>query len=217
MPSPAPAVPRLHAITNDAIIAAPSFVERARGVMRAAGARGAIHLRARALSAARLYAIASALDDEQARTGCWIVINDRLDVAAVCGARGAQLTTRSIGVADARRVVGPLPLGASVHAVEDAVAAEAAGADWVVAGHVYPTPSHAGVPGRGLDLVRTVAAAVRVPCIAIGGIRSEHVEALATAGAYGIAAISGIWGAGASDAERAASDYLSAYERGHGS
>ncbi|HEY9449911.1 MAG TPA: thiamine phosphate synthase, partial [Gemmatimonadaceae bacterium] len=82
--------------------------------------------------------------------------------------------------------------------------------DWVVAGHVYETASHPGVPGGGESLVREVAAATSIPCIAIGGIRAEHLPALRAAGAYGVAFIRGIWSA--NDAERAATDYVSAYE-----
>ncbi|MBX6332431.1 MAG: thiamine phosphate synthase, partial [Gemmatimonadaceae bacterium] len=89
--------------------------------------------------------------------------------------------------------------------------AAADGASWVVAGNVYPTPTHAGAPGRGAALVRTIVAAAPVPCIAIGGVKPAHVAALRAAGAHGVAAISGIWGG--DDAERAAIDYLSAYEQ----
>jgi thiazole tautomerase (transcriptional regulator TenI) len=125
-----------------------------------------------------------------------------------------QLTTRSISVSDARRMAGTMPLGASAHAVEDATTAAADGADWIVVGHVFETPSHPDEPARGLDLVRQTTSAVTTPVIAIGGIKPQHVEALLDAGAHGVAAISGIWGA--SDAERAVADYLSRYERHHG-
>jgi thiamine-phosphate diphosphorylase len=208
-------IPVLHVVTNDLVIGRPWFTDRARGVMQAAGKLGALHLRARLVSAARLYELARELLPVQERTGCWVVINDRLDVALTAGASGAQLTTRSIDVADARRMVGSLPLGASVHSVSEATAAASSGADWVVAGHIYPTPSHAGAPGLGLELVRDVATTVHVPCIAIGGVLPEHVPTLLAAGAYGVATISGIWGA--NDAELAASDYVSRYERAHGS
>ena len=208
-------IPVLHVVTKDLIIARPAFVDRARGLMQAIGNRGALHLRSRSVATARLYEIACALRPVQERTGCWVVVNDRVDVALASRAAGAQLTSRSLGIEDARRLSDTLPLGASVHAVEDALRAARDGADWVVVGHVYASGSHAGEPGRGVELVRHVAAAVHVPCIAIGGVRPEHVPELRAAGAYGVAAISGIWAA--RDAERAASDYLSSYERDHGS
>ena len=203
-------VPVIHAITDDVIVARPGFLDRARSVMGAFGPRGAVHLRARHLAAARLYELAVSLAPEQQRTGCWLVINDRVDVALAAGSRGAQLTSRSMTVADARAVTPDLALGASVHSAADAERSAREGADWIVAGHVFETPSHAGEARRGLGLIREILASASIPCIAIGGIRPKHVAMLLAAGAHGVAAIRGIWESG--DAERAAIDYLSAYE-----
>jgi thiamine-phosphate diphosphorylase len=204
------AIPRIHAVTDDLILAHPEFTTRARGVMHALGPRGAVHLRARYLTAAQIYAIALALGDAQESTGCWLVVNERLDIALAARTHAAQLTTRSLTVADARLVAGELPLGASIHSAIEALAAQRDGADWVVAGHVFPTASHSGMPGRGAELVAAVSEKITLPCIAIGGVRPAHVEALRDAGAYGVAAITGIWGA--ASAEAAASDYLSHYD-----
>ena len=203
-------IPRIHAVTDDLILAHSEFTTRARAVMTALGPRGAVHLRARYLTAAQLYAIALALGDAQESTGCWLVVNERLDVALAAKTHAAQLTTRSLTVADARLVAGNLPLGASIHTAEGAELAEREGADWVVAGHVFKTASHAGMPGRGTELVSAVAARTSLPCIAIGGIKPSHVGTLRDAGAYGVAAISGIWGAPSAGA--AATDYLSHYD-----
>ncbi len=208
------AVPRIHAVTDDLILAHPEFTTRARGVMRALGPRGAVHLRARYLTAAQLYTIALALGDMQESSGCWLVVNERLDVALAARTHAAQLTSRSLTVADARLVAGAFPLGASVHSADEASAAERDGATWVVAGNVFPTATHDGMPGRGAALVAAVTKSSALPCIAIGGIRPAHVGTLRDAGAYGVAAISGIWGA--ASAEAAASDYLSHYEGARG-
>jgi thiazole tautomerase (transcriptional regulator TenI) len=206
------ALPRIHAVTDDMILAHPEFTTRARGVMRALGPRGAVHLRARYLTAAQLYGIALALGDAQETTGCWLVVNERLDVALAARTQAAQLTSRSLSVRDARLVAPAFPLGASVHSADDAADAERDGADWVVAGHIFETPSHKGAPGRGAALVAAVAQRIELPCIAIGGVRPAHVGTLRAAGAYGVAAISGIWGA--PSAEGAATDYLSHYDDG---
>ena len=176
-------VPRIHAVTDDLILAHPEFTSRARGVMTALGPRGAVHLRARYLTAAQLYAIALALGDAQESTGCWLVVNERLDVALAAKTHAAQLTTRSLTVADARVVAGDLPLGASIHSVHEALEAERDGADWIVAGHVYPTASHAGAAERGVELVAEVTAKTTIPCIAIGGVRPANVGTLRDAGA----------------------------------
>jgi thiazole tautomerase (transcriptional regulator TenI) len=203
-------VPRIHAVTDDLILAHPEFTTRARGVMRALGPRGAVHLRARYLTAAQVYAIALALGDAQESTDCWLVVNERLDIALAAQTRAAQLTSRSLTVADARLVSSELPLGASIHSADEAASAEREGASWVVAGHVFATSSHAGMPGRGVSLLADIVRCTSLPCIAIGGVRPELVGTLRDAGAYGIAAISGIWGA--PSAEVAATDYLSHYD-----
>jgi thiamine-phosphate diphosphorylase len=212
-------IPVVHAITEDRILARSDFLEQAAAIMRALGPRGAVHLRARSIPAARLYALALALREAEARSGAWLVVNDRLDLALAAGAHAVQLTSRSITVRDARRIALPsgatLELGASVHTPEEAAAAAAAGASWVVAGHVFATPTHPTESARGPELVRRIARAAGIPCIAIGGIRPEHVAPLRDAGAHGVAAIRGIWDA--RDAERAAIDYLSPYEHPSGS
>jgi thiazole tautomerase (transcriptional regulator TenI) len=203
-------IPRIHAVTDDLILAHPEFTSRARGVMRALGPRGAVHLRARYLTTAQIYAIALALGDAQERTQCWLVVNERLEIALAARTRAAQLTSRSLTIADARLVTGELPLGASIHSGSEAATAERDGANWVVAGHVFSPGSHAGMPARGVSLVSDVVRCTTLPCIAIGGVRPEFVGTLRDAGAHGVAAISGIWGA--ASAEAAASDYLSHYD-----
>ena len=80
----------------------------------------------------------------------------------------------------------------------------------MVAGHVYATASHPTEEARGEDLVRAAVAAARIPVIAIGGVRPADVPALRRAGAHGVAVIRGVWAA--SDADRAAIDYLASYD-----
>ncbi len=203
-------VPVIHAVTDDLILARPAFLDRARAVMRVLGPRGAVHLRGYAVTAGRMYELATALAETQHDSGAWVIVNDRVDIALAARTQAAQLTSRSMTVSDARAIAPSLPLGASVHSVEDADRAARDGADWVVAGNVFETRSHPGNAGRGVGLITGVIERCPAVCIAIGGIRPEHVGRLRSAGAHGVAAISGIWGA--DDAERAAMEYLSAYD-----
>jgi thiazole tautomerase (transcriptional regulator TenI) len=208
------AIPVVHAVTDDEVIARADFLMAAAQVMEALGGRGAVHLRAAHATARTLVRHAERLARVQELSGCWLVVNDRVDVALATGARGAQLTSRSLRPDDARRVARPiapaLRLGASVHSPDDAAAAERGGADWVVAGHVFPTATHPDEGARGPGLVARVAAVVRVPVVAIGGITPARVTEVRGHGASGVAAIRGIWGA--ANAGRAAADYLSAYD-----
>ena len=203
-------IPILHAVTSDEIASRPGFVDRAISVMRAAGSRGALHLRTHRLSAAELYGLAERLAGVQEESGCWLVINDRVDVALAARARGIQLTSRSMRIADARAIAPNIPVGASVHSAEDAAVAEREGAAWTIAGHVFETESHPAEAGRGAAFIEGVIGRTRLPVIAIGGIKPEHVGALRRAGAWGVAVIRGIWSA--RDAEAAATCYLSRYD-----
>ena len=203
-------LPILHAVTNDEIVARDSFLQECANFAHAARERGAIHLRGHRQTGRRLYDLARRLVELQNETGCWLVVNDRADVALATGARGVQLTSRSMSVADARQVSSALAIGASVHEVEESARAARAGADWAVAGHVFPTATHPDEPERGPALVRAIAARAAIPIIAIGGVLPWHVPLLLGAGAHGVAAIRGIWDA--DDAGSAAIDYLYSHD-----
>ena len=202
-------IPILHAVTSDEIVMRGDFLARAQRVMQAGGGRIAVHLRVQRLGGRAFPDLACGLVALQNEAGAWVIINDRADVALTSGARGVQLTSRSMSPAEARRAVPTLPLGASVHSPEDAAAAVEAGAQWLVAGHVFETESHPAHAGRGIAFIERLARAHAVPVIAIGGVRPEHVPALRAAGAYGVAVIRGVWHA--SDAGAAVIDYLSAH------
>ena len=177
------------------------------GIMRVLEGKGAIHIRSQLLDSPTLYSITLALLELHEQTKGWVIVNDRVDIALSCGVQGVQLTHKSILVADVERIAPALLIGASVHSADEARDAEEAGADWCVAGNVFETPSHPGLPRRESNFIPDVVAAVRVPVIAIGGIRPEHVRSLVHRGAHGVAAIRGIWND--ENSELAASRYLS--------
>lgn len=229
--SPAAALPVLHAVTNDEIVGRPQFVERARAAMRAMGPRGALHLRAARMAQekpAHFVELALTLVEEQERSGAWLVINDRVDVALIACARGVQLTRNSLEVADAiqvqlkRGAPGSSPacvVGASVHSLEEGIAARLAGAAWGVVSDVLGPgvdgrADRAGPPKSGDEggpaLLERLVRYSGIPIVAIGGVAPRHVAALRRAGAHGVAAIRGIWDV--EHSERAVLDYLSAYD-----
>ena len=200
-------LPCIHAITNDEIMLRPGFLRKAMGIMRLLGDKGAIHVRSQLLDSPTLYGLTLALLELNEQTKCWCIVNDRVDVALACGVQGVQLTHKSISVPDVQRIAPALLIGASVHSPDEARDAENAGADWCVAGHVFETATHPGMPRRENTFINDIVAVVSFPVIAIGGIRPEHVRSLVHRGAHGVAAIRGIWND--ENPELAASRYLS--------
>src|SRR4051812_48665972 len=183
-------IPVVHAVTTDEIVNRPDFIDTACGIMRVLGARGALHLRTNRLPGVRLYALAEGLSSVQSLTGAWLIVNDRVDVALAAGARGVQLTSRSLATSDARKVAPGLAIGASVHDATEGRAAIVAGADWLVVPRI---PDAHASESAASDWVGTLARATSVPIIAIGGVHVSHVSALREQGMHGVAVIRGIW------------------------
>ncbi len=129
-----------------------------------------------------------------------IIVNDRLDAAIAAGADGVQLAYHSLSPLEARQLLDrsclqderSMTIGCSVHSIEEAQQAECQGADYVIFGHVYGTASKPGLEPRGIDALKAVVTATRLPVFAIGGIQPEHIGAVLDAGSSGIALLSGV-------------------------
>ena len=83
-------------------------------------------------------------------------------------------------------------LGASCHSVEDALEAQALGCTYITAGHVFETDCKKGLPGRGLEFLRSVCAAVDIPVYGIGGIDADNIALVRNAGANGACLMSSL-------------------------
>jgi len=154
----------------------------------------AVHVREKDLGGAELASLCQKLRDLTRAHGARLIVNDRVDVALAVGADAVQRTHASLPVDHIRKIAGTrLAIGASVHSLEEAVDAEVHGADFIVFGPVYDTPSkRRWGPPQGLERLGKVTAAVRVPVIAIGGITPERIAAVRAAGAAGVAAIAAL-------------------------
>jgi len=191
------ALPRFHAVTDDAVLADPSFADRARAALESGGAALALHLRGPHTPGGPLHALAQALVPVAEDRGALLVVNDRVDVALVTGAHGVQLGARSLPVAPVRALLGRgRGVGVSTHGAAEARAAAEDGADWAFVGTIYATPSHPERPGAGPGaLGSALEAGGGLPLVAIGGVTPERVGAVVRAGAWGVAAVRGVWGA----------------------
>lgn len=150
-----------------------------------------IQIREKDLSARALADVVEAARRRLASSSTRLLVNDRLDVALACGADGVHLTTQSLPTAVVRRLVGrDFLIGVSTHSLEEAQRAEAEGADFIVLGPVFATPSKADLGSPlGLTAFEEIARQMSIPVLAIGGITVERASEVLTRGASGIAAI----------------------------
>jgi len=200
-------LPRLHAITDGGVVSLADFGVRAAAIA-AAGSAVALHARHPDATAADLAALAARLVALARPAEANVIVSRRADVAAAVHAQGVQLRPDDLAPGDARRVLPVGWIGRSVHTAAEAIAAQEEGADYVVVGPIFPTPSHPGARGRGVELVREASAA-GIPVIAIGGIDPERALEVAAAGAWGVAVLSALWSA--SDPAQAALAFLAAW------
>jgi len=127
---------------------------------------------------------------------CFIV-NDHADIAAAVDADGVHLGQDDLPVEFARRLLGKDKLiGISTHSLEQAVAAEAAGADYIGFGPIFPTVTKDAGQTQGIQNLSIIRQTVTLPVIAIGGIKHSNVRDVILSGADGVAVISAILSAG---------------------
>ncbi len=150
-----------------------------------------IQVRQRFMETRPLMELAGPAIDSARGTSSRIVINDRLDVALALSAAGVHLGNHSLPAQAVRPIAPPdFLVGVSCHSFEDAQAAESAGVDYLLLGPVFETPSKPTYgPPLGLDRFRQIAAQVKTPTLALGGITLDRVKPCLDAGAAGIAAI----------------------------
>jgi len=149
-------------------------------------------IREKSLSARALYELVVGAVSITRASKTRLLVNDRVDVARAAGADGVHLTAHSLPADVVRSACGPdFLIGVSTHSREEAQAARAGGADFVVFGPVFETESKRLFgPPQGLDQLREVTSEMgEFPVFAIGGITLEKIPACLSAGARGIAGI----------------------------
>lgn len=186
-------IPRLHLVTDDAVLRHADFVAHAAAVLRALRDRVALHIRAHQLSASTIFQIVAELQPVAAASGAVLLVNDRVDVALTARAHGVQLGRRSLPVPVARQLLGSRMIGYSAHAEQESVAAERDGADFLLVGSIYQTASHPDAAPGGITLLERCAVVCSKPVLAIGGVTAARVAELRASGAHGVAVIRAVW------------------------
>ena len=172
--------------------------------------RAAIQLRERDLPTRDLVALAREVQAVTASYRSQLLINDRIDVALALEGIGGHLRSNSLPLPVARKMLGPQRLlGMSVHSVEEGLLAETQGADYIVLGPIYETPSKQMFgPPLGIHTLEKACKLVRIPIIGIGGVTAARAREMRHAGAFGAAVITAILGA--DDVESATRELLDA-------
>ena len=125
-----------------------------------------------------------------------LIINDDVEVALESGADGVHIGQDDGDVAEVRKIAGSrLIIGVSAHNVEEALAAEKAGADYLGCGAVFGSTTKSNVHVLPLETLKNITAAVKIPIVAIGGINETNMMQLSGTGINGVAVISAIFGA----------------------
>ena len=166
-----------------------------------------LQLREKRLNSNDLLTLALEVKPLVQRYNAKLFINDRADIAVMAGADGVHLTETSVQVSEIKNNFPDLIIGVSTHSMEGARLAESQGADFITFSPIYETPSKASYgPPQGLDPLRQVSQAVRLPVLALGGITLHRVPECLEQGAFGVAVISDIWDS--TDIKQHSSEYM---------
>lgn len=185
---------RVYVITDRKLLPKGNFLNGVESVLK--GGVRAIQLREKDLSPAKILSLGQKVRRLTTEYHAQLFVNDRVDVALMIGADGVHLTENSVPVAEVKNQFSHLFVGVSTHSFESAKKAEAGGADFITFSPIFATPSKGLFgPPQGLDRLKEVVQQVKIPVLALGGIKKSDVISVQKAGAYGISLISGIWNA----------------------
>ncbi len=152
-----------------------------------------VQIREKEGAARRAWEIATAARDLTRRYGALLIVNDRIDLALAVGADGVHVGQDDLPLDVARRLLGPDAIvGLSITDASQLTAEDAAAADYLGVGAVFPTGSKLDATLTGLELLAHSRASSSLPIVAIGGVTIENAPLVAAAGADGVAVISAI-------------------------
>lgn len=183
----------LYAVTDRKWTGEKTLYEQVEAALR--GGATFVQLREKTLEEARFLEEAREIQRLCRQYKVPFVINDNVAIAREIDADGVHVGQSDMEALDVRALLGPDKIvGVSAQTVEQALLAEAHGADYLGVGAVFPTGSKADAVEVGRSELEAICRAVKIPVIAIGGISRENVLELGGSGICGIAVISAIFG-----------------------
>ncbi len=184
-----PSWPPLYAIFDPTLAKGGSLESILHGLLE--GGISLIQLRAKDLSSKDFFELATRMRRMTRASGCRLIVNDRVDIAAATDADGVHLGQEDLPLAAARKIMGNKMVGISTHDLEQAREAERGGADYIGFGPMFGTTTKTtGYTARGPNMLGQIHREIRIPIVAIGGITEDNVSQVWEAGADSAAMIS---------------------------
>lgn len=182
----------LYAVTDRSHLGGRSLYEAVEAAIQ--GGITCLQLREKGLSDQEMLAEARALLPLCRAHNIPLILNDRVDLALAAGADGVHVGQEDLEAGLARQKLGPDKiLGVSAHSVEEALRAQAQGADYLGVGALFPTGTKQNVVATSPDTLKAICQAVTIPVVAIGGVTGDNLPQLAGCGMAGAAVVSAIF------------------------
>ncbi|MDE7303970.1 MAG: thiamine phosphate synthase [Oscillospiraceae bacterium] len=184
----------LYAVTDRSWVGKQTLYEQVESALK--GGATCIQLREKELDEAAFLEEAVALKKLCGSYGVPLIINDNIDIAVKCGADGVHVGQSDMEAANVRKAVGDkMIIGVSAQTVEQALAAQSAGADYLGVGAVFPTSTKLDASEVSHQTLKEICAAVDIPVTAIGGINKNNIAELSGTGVDGVALVSAVFAA----------------------
>ena len=185
---------RLYAVTDSAWVGKQTLLEQIEDALK--GGATIIQLREKKLDEDSFVAEAIQVRELCHKYNVPLIINDNVEVALKSGADGVHVGIEDAPVAEIRkRVSDDFIIGATCKTVEQAKIAEAAGADYMGVGAVFPSPTKTNAVRITNEQLRDIVSSVSIPAVAIGGISYNNVCEIKGSSVSGVAVVSAIFGA----------------------
>ena len=184
----------LYAVTDRTWVGKQTLFEQVESALK--GGATCIQLREKSLGDKEFLAEAVAMQKLCQSYGVPFIVNDNVEVAMKCRADGIHVGQMDMEAGNVRALVGDdVIVGVSAQTVEQAIAAQRAGADYLGVGAVFPTTTKLDADAVSFETLREICQAVSIPVVAIGGITKENLLKLSRSGVDGVALVSAIFAA----------------------
>lgn len=182
----------LYAVTDRSWVGKQTLYEQVESALK--GGATCVQLREKELDEAAFLEEAVEMKKLCAKYGVPFIINDNVQIAMRCGADGVHVGQSDMAAGNVRKAVGDkMIVGVSAQTVEQALAAQAAGADYLGVGAVFPTSTKSDAREVSRQTLKDICAAVDIPVTAIGGINKGNMAELSGTGVDGVALVSAIF------------------------